>query len=126
MALGADDLPRGTKTERIRPVAGVNLPEGQPGGAFGFSQRVPSSRPPGAATASAAANFEANFETLLDLAVPDFGDWCAIDVVDEDGGAHQFAIRHGGCSPEPLSAQECTRELGARVPDLAAIRQRVL
>jgi PAS domain S-box-containing protein len=126
MALGADDLSRGTKTERIRPVAGVNLPEGQPGRAFGFTQRVASSRPSGDVTPSAAASFEANLETLLDLAVPDFGDWCAIDVVDEEGGAHQFAIRHGGCSREAVNAHECTRELDARVPDLAAIRQRVL
>jgi len=126
MTLGADDLLNGAESERLRPVAGVDLPEGQPGRALGFTQRVASSRPSGNITPSATASYEAGLEALLDLAVPDFADWCAIDVVDQDGVDRQFAIRHAERAQEAASAQECTEQLSARVPDLAAIRQRVL
>ena len=124
MALGADDLLNGVESERRRPVAGVDLPEGQPGRALGFTQRVASSRPSGGVTKT--VSYEAGLEALLDLTVPDFADWCAIDIVDEDGVDLQFAIRHAARAQEMVSAEACTEQLIARVPDLAAIRQRVL
>ena len=126
MALGTDGPFNGVATERLRQVAGVDLPEGQPGRAFGFTQRVVSSRPSGDVTPSATTSYESALEALLDFAVPDFGDWCAIDIVDEDGVVRQFAIRHGTRAQGTASVEECTDQLSARVPDLIAIRQRVL
>ena len=127
MAVDADGLLNGAEAERVAPVVGAELAEGQPGRASAFTQRVASSRPTGDVTQSAsAATYETNLYTLLNLAVPDFADWCVIEVVDDESAVSQFAISHGACLETTVSAEDCTRELVVRVPELTAVRQRVL
>lgn len=69
------------------------------------------------------ASYEPTLATMFQLAVPGFSDWCAIDVVDENGAARHFGCRHG--SADDAGAVTVTA-LEERVPGLAAIVERVL
>jgi hypothetical protein len=65
---------------------------------------------------------------LLDLAVPAFAEWCAVDVVGPNGELRRVGLRHSGCAradhfgPESL---ECENRLLDRVPTLAKLAERV-
>lgn len=39
-------------------------------------------------------NFEHTLQKLAEAAVPDYADWCAVDIVQEDGSVHRLATRH--------------------------------
>ncbi len=65
------------------------------------------------------ASYEPTLSALLALAVPEFCDWCVVDVADDDGVARRFAVR--GRAGEADDAA-----LGVRVPVLAAMVARVL
>jgi PAS domain S-box-containing protein len=47
------------------------------------------------AVATAQDDYEANLAALVDVAVPEFADWCAIDLADTDGTLRRLVIRHG-------------------------------
>ena len=66
---------------------------------------------------------------LLDLAVPEFSDWCAVDVISDKNDLRSAAFRHRGpdhANQVNVLAKCCDPSLFARVPELAAIRSRVL
>jgi PAS domain S-box-containing protein len=46
------------------------------------------------ALSTAIDDYEVNMASLVDVVVPDFADWCAVDVVEERGRRHRVAIRH--------------------------------
>jgi PAS domain S-box-containing protein len=46
------------------------------------------------ALSTAIDDYEANMASLVDVVVPDFADWCAVDVVGERGRRYRVAIRH--------------------------------
>ena len=107
------------------PTSGVELLEGMPGRAFGFTQRVAATRGDDT-TPGRSANYEASLHALVDLAVPLFGDWCAIDLVDDDGAIRQIAIRHGAGDDASANDDERTRQLHNLVPEYTALRDRVI
>jgi PAS domain S-box-containing protein len=43
---------------------------------------------------SRSLDLETTFETLMDLVVPEFGDWAAINLRDDDGDVKTYAVRH--------------------------------
>jgi PAS domain S-box-containing protein len=43
---------------------------------------------------SRSLDLETTFETLMDLVVPEFGDWSAINLHDDDGSVKTYAVRH--------------------------------
>ncbi|NNN01506.1 MAG: response regulator [Acidimicrobiaceae bacterium] len=45
-------------------------------------------------------------DQVLDLAVPEFCDWCAIDSFEFDGQLHRFGFRHVSCLGEPQNHHE--------------------
>ncbi len=73
------------------------------------------------ALSEAIDDYEATLASLVDVAVPDFADWCAVDVVKDGGGGRRVAIRHLGRSGADLSAQ-----LGAWLPGLREMSERAV
>jgi PAS domain S-box-containing protein len=58
-------------------------------------------------------------ETLRDvagIAVPDFADWCAIDLLDEDGGIRRAGVAHADAARRAL-AEELERRWPPRLDD---------
>jgi PAS domain S-box-containing protein len=43
---------------------------------------------------SRSLDLETTFESLMDLVVPEFGDWAAINLRDDDGAVKAYAVRH--------------------------------
>ena len=65
------------------------------------------------ALSTAIDDYEPNAASLVDVVVPDFADWCAVDIVEESRTRRRLAIRHGDrCAPD------CSTELLARFPRL--------
>jgi GAF domain-containing protein/anti-sigma regulatory factor (Ser/Thr protein kinase)/PAS domain-containing protein len=60
---------------------------------------------------AAASDYEGMLSVLASLAVPDIGDWCSIDVAEEDGSIRNVAIAHG----DPAKV-ETAREFRRRFP----------
>ncbi len=56
-------------------------------------------------------DYRATLQRLADLAVPVFGDWCALDMVREDGGYARLAVAHS--EPEKV---KLAHELWERYP----------
>ena len=57
-------------------------------------------------------DYETTLETLAHLAVPEIADWCAVDVIDEEGGPHRrLAVAHK--DPEKV---ELAHDLRRRFP----------
>jgi len=56
-------------------------------------------------------DFEQTIASVARLAVPDFADWCTVDVLDEDGGLRQVAVAHA----DPAKVR-WAEELAARYP----------
>ena len=44
---------------------------------------------------TALEEYEPNLAALVDVVVPEFADWCAVDVVEADGTLRRLAVRHG-------------------------------
>jgi PAS domain S-box-containing protein len=65
------------------------------------------------ALSTAIDDYEPNLAALVDAVVPDFADWCAVDVIDQAGSRRRLAIRHGEATSPEWSA-----ELRARFPVL--------
>jgi PAS domain S-box-containing protein len=101
--------------------------EGRPGRAMAFRDRYMSAR---ASTESlaASADYEAVLIELLDLAVPLFADWVAIDVVDENGDLRRLAVRHLGCkgSPNDQDHGQCSPALVKLAHDLDEVARRAI
>ena len=57
-------------------------------------------------------DYEATLRTVAELAVPHIADWCAVDVVDEQGRVQRLAVAH----VDPARA-EMARTLQDRYPD---------
>ncbi len=53
-------------------------------------------------------DYEQTLRNVADLAVPDIADWCAVDLLDEDGDRKTVAVAH--VDPERLSLAEALRE----------------
>jgi PAS domain S-box-containing protein len=45
-------------------------------------------------TLASSLNYERTLEQLAQAAVPDFADWCGVDVLDEDGTLKRVAVKH--------------------------------
>ncbi len=58
-----------------------------------------------------APDYDGMLAELARLAVPELGDWCWIDVLEEDGSIRNVAVRHG----DPAGAEQA-RELRRRYP----------
>jgi len=57
-------------------------------------------------------DYEQTLRNVADLAVPDIADWCAVDLLDQDGDRRTVAVAH--VDPERLSLAEALRRY---VPD---------
>lgn len=75
-------------------------------------------------TISALASLE--LDSVLDLLVPDFAQWCTIDVVDQHGSLARRLTRHQGCPSADQSEHEqcCSSSLRARVDALSEVSAR--
>ena len=76
------------------------------------------------AVAAAEEEYERNLSDLVDVVVPAFSDWCAIDLLDVTGPSRRVVIRHGdegATAVERNSPQEawCSAQLRVRVPGIA-------
>ncbi|HWK89092.1 MAG TPA: PAS domain S-box protein, partial [Longimicrobium sp.] len=56
-------------------------------------------------------DYETTLRTAARLAVPALADWCAVDVLDEDGGVHRLAVEH----TDPAKV-ELVRQIQERYP----------
>ncbi len=63
------------------------------------------------AVLSRSLDYEQTFAEIARLAVPQIADWCAIDLVDKDGGLERLALAH--VDPEKV---EYVRELSRKYP----------
>ena len=74
-----------------------------------------------AALATARDSFDPQLSSLVDIVVPSFSDWCAVDLIDTNGVWHRVAIRH-------LSdiGDTCSIELQRRVPMISAMTFRAI
>jgi PAS domain S-box-containing protein len=54
---------------------------------------------------TALEEYEPNLAALVDVVVPEFADWCAVDVVEADGTLRRLALRHGEQRGAQCSAQ---------------------
>jgi PAS domain S-box-containing protein len=101
--------------------------EGQPGRASELRRRYATVRS-GAGAALSGEEFDAKLTDLLDVAVPAFCDWSAIDLANENGELRPFAARSSGCDhrgSDDWLQECCTTGLLARVPTLEEIKNRV-
>ena len=57
-------------------------------------------------------DYETTLKTVANLAVPDIADWCAVDIVDEQGALQRLAVAH--VDPSKLHLAETLR---ARYPE---------
>ena len=46
-------------------------------------------------------DYEQTLRNVAELAVPDIADWCAVDLVDEDGDRHPVAVAHTRSGHDP-------------------------
>jgi two-component system cell cycle sensor histidine kinase/response regulator CckA len=103
--------------------------EGEPGRAWAFtSNAARSSAQFSEPTSASVGDYSARLNNLIDLAVSDFGDWCAIDLVEADGSIRRFDVLERGCQRSHLGQgdeQCCSASLRQRVPELAGIVARV-
>ncbi len=60
-------------------------------------------------------DYEQTLRNVAELAVPDIADWCAVDLLDEDGDRKTVAVAH--VDPERLSLAEALREYVPRELD---------
>jgi PAS domain S-box-containing protein len=60
---------------------------------------------------AASLDYEATLRSLAGLAVPRLADWCAVDVLEEDGRIRRLAVAH----PDPAK-ERLARELEERYP----------
>src|SRR5256714_14283449 len=65
-------------------------------------------------------DYEQTLEEVARLAVPDLADWCAIDVVQDDGSLRQITSRHPDPEREAL-LMELRRRFRASVRDTAGV-----
>jgi len=94
--------------------------------AFGFTQRFARSRSSDRDGATATSEYRATLSALLGAAVPEFCDWCAVDLDDSHGALTLFALRHEGCDvvDDEANARRCGPSLEATVPDRSAMVER--
>jgi PAS domain S-box-containing protein len=64
------------------------------------------------AALAASLDYEQTLRSVAALAVPDVADWCAVDLLDEDGDRRTVAVAH--VDPERLSVAEALR---SHMPD---------
>lgn len=62
------------------------------------------------AVLASSLDYEQTLRHVAELAVPDIADWCAVDLVDDDGDRHQVAVAHK--DPEMLRRAEQLRQYG--------------
>ncbi|HEX9548414.1 MAG TPA: GAF domain-containing protein [Acidimicrobiales bacterium] len=60
------------------------------------------------ALSTAIEDFEPNLSALVDVAVPDFADWCAVHVVEQGTSLRPLALRHAFDKPGGASAEGLT------------------
>src|SRR5438105_15401939 len=65
-------------------------------------------------------DYEQTLEEVARLVVPDLADWCAIDVVQDDGSLRQITSRHPDPEQEAL-LMELRRRFRASVRDTAGV-----
>ncbi len=130
MASGIDSSESHEKSDGPHHLSRTGVSEGEPGRALEFTHRYAELRAnTGGGKSAAGAGYESNLLALLDIAVPAFSDWCAIDIADSNGVLRRLAIRHSGCdhSTHVSGHGECgAPALLERVPELAELTKRVL
>jgi len=67
---------------------------------------------------SSSLDYETTLAALADLVVPEFADWCAIDVMDDDGTARRLVIAHR--DPAKVEAAWTLHERFPQDPDTVA------
>jgi PAS domain S-box-containing protein len=74
----------------------------------------------------ASENYEHDLTSLLDAAVPDFCDWCAIDLLGPDNAKHRFAHKFSPANGTDEDTNKGAAQVEQRVTDLDAIARRAL
>lgn len=69
-------------------------------------------------------DYESTLQRVARLAVPDFADWCVIDVVDADGALRRLAVTHA--DPEKIALAHQLREAYPPRPDVLSPIQRIV
>jgi PAS domain S-box-containing protein len=67
------------------------------------------------AVLASSLDYEQTLRNVAELAVPDVADWCAVDLLDEDGDRRTVAVAH--VDPERLSLAEALRQYTPDRPD---------
>ncbi|HZR26378.1 MAG TPA: ATP-binding protein [Vicinamibacterales bacterium] len=65
-----------------------------------------------AAALASSLEYEQTLRTVVNLAVPQFADWCAVDIVDDRGGVQRLAVAHS----DPAKV-EMARTIQERYPE---------
>jgi PAS domain S-box-containing protein len=74
-----------------------------------------------ASLSAARTDFRPSLSSLVDMVVPNFSDWCAVDLVEENQVTERYAIRH-----VMDTSDLCTEELRKRVPLIDAMIARAI
>jgi PAS domain S-box-containing protein len=70
---------------------------------------------------TALAEYDANLAALVDVVVPEFADWCAVDAVDDDGSRRRLATRHG-----TDRGAACTAGFPLAIPEWSGLAERAV
>ncbi len=65
-----------------------------------------------AAALGSSLDYERTLQTIAQLAVPEIADWCAVDIIDDEGALQRVAVAHADPSKVALA-----RELEGRYPE---------
>jgi hypothetical protein len=60
-------------------------------------------------------DYHQTLRNVAELAVPDIADWCAVDLIDEDGDRQPVAVAH--VDPNRLALADARRHTNARDAD---------
>ena len=95
---------------------------------MGLTKRYAAARASSASAQSSRGEvLESGLQALFDVAIPEFCDWCAVDIADETGRPQPFAVRHRIDLPGPEGPPGLS-PITAPAPrdvELAAIIERV-
>jgi hypothetical protein len=54
---------------------------------------------------AASLDYESTLQAVADLAVPRLGDWCFVDVIDDEGGFRRLGVAHSDPGKAELAAR---------------------
>jgi PAS domain S-box-containing protein len=94
--------------------------------AEGFAQRFDDIRANQSSSLDVTDSYEHELSYLLDAAVPDFCDWCEINVLESNGASHRYARARNSSGARENDSGSDQATIDRRVPDLEDIQRRVL